>query len=42
MKTILREMRTMMMVYIAKGENEGRVQKANYKAKSKDCLKGCA
>jgi len=39
---ILMEMKTMMMVYIAKGENEGRVQKANYKGKRKDCLEGCA
>jgi hypothetical protein len=34
------KLKMMLMVYIAKGE--GRVQKANYKGKSKDCLRGCA
>lgn len=42
MKWILKAMKKMMMVYIAKGENEGRVQKANYKEKSKDCQEDCA
>jgi len=36
----LMKLKMMMIMYIAK--EDGRVQKANYNEKSKDCLRGCA